>query len=65
MLVKELIALLQALPVELRELEICSVADTWAIEVLPPRLAYLNEKCIESVDAAGNPLPTNHRVIVV
>lgn len=65
MLVKDLIALLDALPPDQRELEICSIADAWAIEVLPPRLSYLNENFLESVDAQGNPVPTSRPVIVI
>lgn len=65
MLVKELIAMLQALPAEEHELEVCSVDDVWAIEVLPPRLAYLNENSLESVDVRGNAVPTDRPVIVI
>jgi hypothetical protein len=65
MLVKDLIAMLQVLPAEQHEFEICSIADAWAIEVLPPRLSYLNSNVLESVDAQGNPVPTSRPVIVI
>lgn len=65
MLVKELIAMLQALPAEQKELELCSITDTWAIEVLPPRLSYLNENSLESVNAHGEVVPTARAVIVI
>jgi len=65
MLVKDLIAMLEALPADQKELEICSIADAWAIEVLPPHLSYLNENFLESVDAQGVPVPTGRPVIVI
>lgn len=57
--------MLQALPAEQQELEVCSIMDTWAIEVLPPRLSYLNENLIEAVDVRGEPVKTAHPVIVI
>jgi len=57
--------MLQALPAEQQEFEICSIMDTWAIEVLPPRLSYLNENLIEAVDIRGEPVQTAHPVIVI